>query len=276
MRGRVPGFTLVEMLVVIAIIGVLLALVTVAGYTAISHVRAHTISVDINNLEGGITAYKAKMQDFPPDCSNATVFERHLRKIFPRHRENVPVWLGTSPNDQLDESEALVFFLGGGLKDNPELPLTGPGQPKKFYDFPANRLVDLDGDGHLSFVQAYGQQQVPYVYFDSRTYSVASHGNATIGFVFPYKTDAPLAASQPNYEWESPTTFQIVAAGLDGNFGTWPGGTPSAQPYKYYPSGAIADPNATDGSRPNGTPYDREDRDNVTSFAEGALESKLP
>lgn len=277
---RRPGFTLIELLIVISIIAVLLTLVTVAGYRAIIHVRQTTIAMEVNQLESAMNAYKEKYGDYPPDFSNDAVLVAHLRKAFPRNRENVANWIATYGRP--DPSEALVFWLGGGVKgiglyDNQEFPLSGPGQFKKFYDFPAARVVPSPtrataNSNFFCFVPAYGAQPAPYVYFESRTYTAGAYGNAALGYALPYGTDAPAQ----NIYWESPNTFQIISAGLDGNYGLWPSGTPPSQPYKFFPSGAIVDPNPLDGSRPNGTAYTKQDRDNITSFAEGTLDSKLP
>lgn len=272
-RGQRPGFTLVELLVVISIIAVLLTLVSVAGYRALIAVRQNMIAVEVNGLESAINAYKEQRGgDLPPDCSNAAnalhvnVLAAHIRKAYPRNRQT-PAQI-TALATQLDQAEALVYFLGGNPNpnnnpfDNQEYPITGPGQSKKLYDFPTARLIDVDGDGYCTFVPAYGAQRAPYVYFDSRTYGLSTFGDATFGYVCPYGTDTPTGGSS----WESPTTFQIISAGLDGNYGAWPAGPPFSN-FKFYPSGTGG------GTR---VPYSREDKDNVTSFAEGSLDSKLP
>lgn len=257
--GRRPSFTLIELLVAISIIAILLTLVTVAGYRAIIHVRQHTIAMEVQALEQAINEYKTKYQDFPPDFSNVNVVVAHLKKAFPRHRENVVAWCAANP---MTPDEALVFWLGGGVIENQEFPLSGPGNPKKFYDFATARLIDLDGNGRPSFVPAYGAQQAPYVYFESRTYGATYAGNATLGFVCPYGADVPTPPSL----WESPTTFQIISAGLDGHFGAWPTAPPFTA-FKFYPSGTAG---------VNRVPYSKQDQDNVTSFADGPLSAKLP
>lgn len=272
-----PGFTLVELLVVISIIAVLLTLVSVAGYKAIVHVRQATIAMEVGQLETGVTAYKVTHgNDIFPDCANAVTgvngahvntMIAHFRKAFPRHRQtNAQI---ATLAGQLDQAEALVYFLGGNPNplnnpyENPEFPITGPGQGKKYYDFPTARLRDVDGDGYCTFVPAYGAQEAPYVYFDSRTYGLSAFGNATLGYVCPYGTDTPTATSA----WESPTTFQITSGGLDGNYGDWGGSPPNLTNFKFFPSGTGG------GSR---VPYSKQDLDNVTSFADGALNSRLP
>lgn len=261
-----PGFTLVELLVVIAIIGVLLALVTVAGYKAILTVQEHTITIETNQLESAIEAYKAQYGDYPPDFSNAIVVNSHLKKLFPRHKET-PLKI-TQLTQEIDPSEALVYWLGGGLFDNPEYPLSGPGQPKKFFDFKTDRLVNYNNDVDIypQYVPKYGDQKIPYVYFDSRTYGIVSFTppTGTQGVARPYLADAGTDQALDIFVWEEPTKFQIVAAGLDGHYGDLPPGatgTPPGKPYKQYPSGVY---------------YTKQDRDNVTSFAEGDLEARLP
>ena len=61
------GFTLVEMLVVIAIIGVLASLIMAVGGSAIRQAKRTTIKMDISQLESAIIAYKEKYGDYPPD-----------------------------------------------------------------------------------------------------------------------------------------------------------------------------------------------------------------
>ncbi|MBT4693261.1 MAG: prepilin-type N-terminal cleavage/methylation domain-containing protein [Planctomycetaceae bacterium] len=118
---------------------------------------------------------------------------------------------------------------------------------------------------------------VPFVYLDSRTYmsrTIYSYNNTLVdpaqypplhrdgppnitGTARPYRSDEPrqpTPADSYAYKWVNPTTFQIIAAGLDNDFGKNP-------QYKHYPSGG----NYTDG-----------DNSNITSFSRGTLEDDIP
>lgn len=266
-RGRRPGFTLIELLVVISIIAILATLMTVVGYRTIIHAHQHTIAMEVQAFEQALGAYKEKYQDYPPNFY-FNVVKAHLKKAFPKHRETD----ATIANfcNVIQPDEALVFWLGGvpnySLFDNQEFPLSGPGQPKKFHEFPTARLVDLDGDGYPSFVPAYGASPCPYVYFDSRTYQQAFLDRTATnqGVARPYVNDVGTNQGSGALTFEQPSLFQVISAGLDGHYGDLPpnqAGFPINPPFKQFPSGAY---------------YTRQDRDNVTSFADGALESKLP
>ena len=70
-----PGLTLVEILVVIAIIGILAALITPAIYQAMWSARQTKIKTELDQLASGIEAFKAKYGlsadqfDVPGQCS---------------------------------------------------------------------------------------------------------------------------------------------------------------------------------------------------------------
>ena len=96
-RRRSAGFTLVEILVVIAIIGILTSLITAAAMMARNSALNAVMRTEINQLEMSLTDYKNQYGDYPPDFfgvdrtdavgeqSRAEVV-RHLRKAFPSYR----------------------------------------------------------------------------------------------------------------------------------------------------------------------------------------------
>ncbi len=253
------GFTLVEMLVVVAIIGVLAAILVPTLYLALAQGKDTVIAMDINQLNNAVESYKQKYQDYPPDCSNLQVVQRHLRKAFPKFQDT---WANTNmlrpdgtpaldsggnPADpaNLDPSEALVFWLGM-LRNDKRNPLNGNGKLSKDYDFDLKRLVDVDGDGWYSYVPPEGEDE-PYIYFDSRTYTVANYtDSAGTLLLLPY-TSKPSAAAAAN--WANPTKHQIISAGQDGDYGAVVAAT-----YKIFP-----DP----------TTMTEEDLDNIANFSDG-------
>ncbi len=66
-KGRAAGFTLVEMLVVITIIGILAGLVIPAVVVAMRKAKEATIVMEISQLDMALKAYKEKFGEYPPD-----------------------------------------------------------------------------------------------------------------------------------------------------------------------------------------------------------------
>ena len=61
------GFTLVEMLAVVLIIGILAGLITAAAFKAMDRAKLTVIKLDCNQLDMAMNAYKDKYGDYPPD-----------------------------------------------------------------------------------------------------------------------------------------------------------------------------------------------------------------
>ena len=130
------GFTLVEMLVVIAIIGILAALITAAAANALWSAKQTKIKVEVDILAGAMESFKQKYGSYPP--ANLTVHRiatatmqpiaqllAFVSRAFPalctrRNRATLVAnqIAATCSNAGVDTSElnpqvALVFWLSG-------------------------------------------------------------------------------------------------------------------------------------------------------------------
>lgn len=140
------GFTLVELLIVIAIIGILMGLAVPAIFGVIGTAKSNKQRLEIGAIEQALERYSEKYGDYPPDFSDWSVVERHYRKIFPRIAATElnllqrlldadtsnDLIIGAAPAihnpAQMDRGEAIVWVLGG-YSSNPINPFTGDGGP---------------------------------------------------------------------------------------------------------------------------------------------------
>jgi prepilin-type N-terminal cleavage/methylation domain-containing protein len=286
------GFTLVEMLVVIAIIGVLAALITPALWRAVVRARETRIILEINQMDMAVQSYRQANNDYPVDFSSiprntpadaiaalntaGNAVPRHFRRAFTKHSENlVDIFVPGNVVNVPDPAEAFVFALMGLTRD-PRRPITSTSERNVFFGFDERRLRDPDGNGWFSYFPP-DVDLYPYVYFahgtyDSGTYPVLLQavGQRVGNVVRPFRSRSTATQLQVDLPYANPTTFQILAPGLSGEFGTVtvnePGGRPIASVFKVFPTGE-ADNLATDAVHVD--PYAVEDNDNITNFSDG-------
>lgn len=159
------GFTLTELLVVIAIIAVLASLASVGIMTAMNRARATAIKTELDQIDAAMKRYKDQYGSYPPaDLTNPASngrLRQHMAQAFPRYN------LSRLQQD-LDEAgidtttfrpdQALVFWLQGFSADptSPILSVEGKqidtsgnavGNPQQrtnnFFEFDATRLVGV-------------------------------------------------------------------------------------------------------------------------------------
>jgi hypothetical protein len=169
--------------------------------------------------------------------------------------------------------------------------------PKIFYDFDQARLGQtpstVAGLDVPSFIAKYCSDSF-YIYIDSRAYDnprtdpwdvcrFASNDGSPPGDTYAYADDSqtgvrpywsnvvspriptsttpPVLTVRDKFKPVNPTTFQIICAGQDGDFGTVIGGDADAKV-------AYGSPSATPGI---GTNFTTGDKDNITNFSNGKM-----
>jgi prepilin-type N-terminal cleavage/methylation domain-containing protein len=201
------GFTLVELLVVIALIAVLVSLLVAASVNVLRRVdetRAHN---DMDQLQTACNTFKQQFK-VPYIPSRIRLYEdlnynladpldadsyAYLKRLFPKMQ--LPVYwsgnFGGQPQHfELEGDQCLVFFLGGiptygpnscqGFSTNPTNPAL-PGGDRinggPFFQFPSNRLFSrpvvspskLTSGAFFSFQDTFGKNLATsfYAYFSS-------------------------------------------------------------------------------------------------------------
>jgi general secretion pathway protein G len=251
------GFTLIELLVVIAIIAVLVGLTTAAVIRLLVVGPELKDRNDITQLELAVKTFHTKHGVYPPskvflsnnraDYNPANPLHneslRYLSKLCSRLEWSGIDWSGglgmPTGGVILEGDQCLVFFLGGipapgggtlGFSKDPKNPTKPGGERFRYYEFQAPRLKQLrSGNPFYSYLNAHDEPKA-YAYFSSYG---RENGYDTVSRLFnPPESDCKSLGVQPYYEsappasptvrYVNPKTFQIISAGLDGNFG--PGG----------------------------------------------------
>ena len=281
-RPSRSGFSLVEMLVVIAILGILAALILPAVWRAVVRARETRIILEVSQLDMALESYRQNRGAYPPggfpgdDAASLEIrseqYRRHLRRAFPRHQhdDSGDGALTQLVAARLTPAESLVFWLAQVVND-PRRPLTSDGDRQVLFEFDDSRLrqtrvIELGerNDFPLFEYVPPGVDAAPYVYFPA-PYAVVVNGSPVVNShleeisgwdVYPYRSNRgdlsdPTTIPLDEY-WLNPTTFQLIAPGLDGEFGEDTVG--EGLGFKVFPNGL----NYTDG-----------DWDNIANFTDG-------
>lgn len=189
---RAAGFTLVEMLVVIGIIGLLAAILipTMRGVRRRAAVR--TVQARIQTIASALRNYAADFQDFPP-----STLER----------------LGLRTNGVNEGIESLVRCLSTQEQNGPyfepdEETLKNLDSDRIERDFNRSYMGTLDA---FEIVDEWGN---PFIYLHNTSYD--DPGRAATVNIGGRRATVRAARSSVTQQYEAFTEFQLWSAGPDG------------------------------------------------------------
>jgi prepilin-type N-terminal cleavage/methylation domain-containing protein len=305
-RGVAAGFTLVEMLVVIAIIGILAGLIIPAVYRAQIAAKNGVIAAELKSgLEGACQQYKAQFGEYPPDGTDQAAVDRHIHKMFPYYTGVTPQ-IGASTG--LTAFTSLTFFLGGMWDDtnkrfvgfsadqtNP-FDTSNPSRIGPFFEFDPNR-TDQNTAGTMTIGSGTGAPRTKVLrYWPQGTISNGSATTNTPGSI------AYFRAENGSYQVAGGTTTKSYADPGDANGGTvWAAqdsrlSTNTGSPAVWHPvwmnpssvqifssglglrygnpGGALNFPSGEAGN--GGVAYPADTYDDITNFSGKTLEEAIP
>jgi prepilin-type N-terminal cleavage/methylation domain-containing protein len=237
------GFTAIELLVTITIIGILAALILAGVNMMRSKQLSTTTQVELREMKVALENFKTRYSIYPP--SQITVgpsavdaeSQRLLLTLWPSLSMSEafgPKGWGLTSNVTLKGDQCLVLFLGGrhdgagcqGFSTSKVNPFAlGSDRDQPFFKFKGERLIRRDpnspfhsyGDGFFKTIYK-GAEQLPcYAYFAAtRAGYVDTHcdslKDAKGNFPRPYKQSATVYLNKQGY--------QILSSGRDTFWGT--------------------------------------------------------
>lgn len=220
------GFTLVELLIVIVIIGILVALIVPAIMGAVRVANNARVTAEINNFAAALEQFKSKYGDYPP--SRVILYEgggyNTTSSAAPPSRTKTDITLGQLSQRSLQYLRK--FF-----------PKAVPPTASHWHDFNGNGTADSGAlylEGHECFVFFLG--------------GIPNHTGKTIGTtgfgrnpLFPFTNQiigggamASDARTKPLYEFRANRLIDSDGDGIPGYVDPLNAGSSNAQYYAYF------------------------------------------
>ena len=193
MTGKQHGFTLMEMMIVLVIIGLLAATFATVGGSLFVKSKERAAKARLQSLAVMLESYRVLEGEYPDDRLPA----------------------GVTTNRHNEHSEALFLALF-----DPEYTVERPSQ---------EWLVNTDGDGSGRARTMLASSELfeigdewgnPIVYFDSLHYGNKLGAVVMAGDGFFEEQTVSPGRNQRTGSFSEPSSFQLVSAGPDGQFGT--------------------------------------------------------
>jgi prepilin-type N-terminal cleavage/methylation domain-containing protein len=315
-RQSLLGFTLVEMLVVIVIIGILASLISAAALVARRKAKVAAIIMEIKELERACQAYKERFGEYPPDLLDASpqsqaIVLRHLAKAFPRYKPGVlgggSGWPGFKADvlagwgidfdsNQPVSMHAIPFWLGGqplwtGGTSPPvdgSAPVTGfagfaadPTNPfRPVASCPSRIGPFFDFDVARVGMTLSGTSKVPVRYWHPGASVRSKSGSGAYCY---FRAENGTYYNDSSSSTVKNTTY--VFAAIDTRFGTSvPYAWLNPNSFQIFCSGLDVDYGSQyhgNGTTlpllfPSGGNYQKSNYDDITNFSNGTLEDSIP
>ncbi|MCC7418713.1 MAG: prepilin-type N-terminal cleavage/methylation domain-containing protein [Planctomycetaceae bacterium] len=256
-RRRTGGFTLLELLIAITIIGIMAGLLIPAIQSARQTARIAQCRADIADLAKALEAFKTKYGEYPPsritlyhnnttwnDTSDQEVqrSRRIIRRFWPKFNFAATTY-PWSTTVELRGAECLVFFLGGmarsgsdwkdliGFSNNPASPFdrSATSRSPSFFEFKPDRLNNAYTDSanstigytFLNYVDTLPGQDTPYLYANSDDGSgyATDDVKSTSSMLNQNRLSTSAYQSSASGTYWNKNTFQIISPGFDHQFG---------------------------------------------------------
>ena len=165
-RNLRSAFTLIEMLTVIAIIGILAGILIPTVQVALRKVRIATATADIRNLDEALTAYNLDFGAFPPDCTGfmfSTDTKGNLQSDIPYPGS----WITQAP---LNPNELMMWYLTMRYSTGQYSTVTG--------SYPASGYPDNYGSPYGSHPVYNSEPNIDTTGWPSSASAVFSHVNS--------------------------------------------------------------------------------------------------